>query len=635
MNSEKFVYNILPRLTDVITHKSLIQLRRFNRLWLYMFRTMSVGRVADRYNNRSDKLIAFRAYLMHLPIQGSAEWLATRAGTNHDFLRELIIKRHSLDPNYQFPPTVGGSEIAALLGEDKHKNPAGLMRSKLGIEKFDGNIHTNWGKMFEEVLRQWTETIFHTELYETGSVPGLRNEYGMPVQSYSPDGVGMVKRERLAKVLEHENIKYTQTDEYQNLISSEDPECIVLYEFKCPLMRKPDGSVPPQYRAQPRLGMPTLGIPEFAIFGDATFRKCCAEDFNFEPKYDLCMPPTARDKVKQEAPLALGFIGVYKEGGRDKSRGTDNDMKSVTRRIVNSIAGELQIKELEKLPRDINTVSLVAINLYESIMDTSLFEFDTETRMRILWNAVRTSLPDIQAKPRDEAYRTVYNAIKLIDTARTGLTDLAYGIDFGYTKYGGSRFDCLETISMEKMQAALNSSSITIEEFYNLMICANTPNNELGLKFHHPGKFCYSPSYTYATDLARNHNYIDTHLSSHKRCKKWLWQNVSEFEKFCFNEGHKSIGIIPYKLITVKYVPVYKEGDFLERVEPVIKQFQENLEKCRADNQDPTILDRRICDIYNVAPMIQSYSENSFEDIGVEGTISPNGLSFDDLNLIG
>lgn len=650
MNSKKFVYNTLPRLIDVLSHNCLITIRKLNRTWMYLFRTVNISRITDRYESRADKMKAFQAYLMYLPVQGSPEWLAQRSGTNKDFLRELLIEIHGLDPAIQFPPTVGGSEIASLLGEDKYKNSASLLRGKLGIEKFDGNVHTNWGKMFEEVIRSWTELVFSTQLLETGSVPGLRNEYSMPVQSYSPDGIGIIAKDRISMVLERENIKFTQTDEYREIIKD---DRIVLFEFKCPLMRKPTGTVPPQYRAQPKLGMATLGIPEFAIFGDATFRKCSVDDFNFEPSFDLCMPPTARDKARTEKPIALGFIGVYEAGGRSKTRGTDTDMKAVTKFIHASIPTTVNGRDYVSMKHDVNLMTLVAVKLYDSAMDNEFeqIEFNNDMRIKILWNAIRSRTPNIQNMDREQGYKIVYDAIRLIDAARTdhnNLNDLSFGIDFGYTKYSGDKFGEFEVYPPEKMQDVLSGTNVTLEEFYNLMVHANTPDNQLGLKFYYPGKFCYQASNPYALDLATNKNDMDGNLKSSKQCRKWLWQNVREFEQFCFIGGHKSVGIIPYKLLNIKYTPIYKESNFLERVFIPIKEFQTNLEKCRTGTSDPVVMDRRVCEIFNIAPLLTTTIEpNVFDDVDLEHPMHASGnigfapathdvdFTFDDLELIG
>lgn len=655
MNSEKFVYNILPRLIDCTTHKVLVSLRRLSRTWMYLFRTLNIERITDKYSDKQNKMDAFQAYLMYLPVQGSPEWLAQRSGTNRDFLRELLIKIHGLDPELQFPPTIGGSEIASLLGEDKYKNKAGLLRSKLGLEKFDGNLPTNWGKMFETVLRQWTEYVFATELIETGSVPGLRNDHGMPVQSYSPDGIGIVKRNKIAHVLENENIKFTQTDEYQALMSNQD-DSIVLFEFKCPLLRKPDGAVPKQYKAQPRLGMNTLSIPEFAIFGDAMFRKCSMDDFNFESTFDHSLPSTARKNEKKENPVALGIIGVYEEDGRTKTKGNDTDMRIVTKSIYSGIATFLSSKDYAGLKQDVNLVTLAAVVLYDAAMDNEFekIEFDEDTRIKILWNAIRMRIPDISNMSRDEGYKLVYAAIRLIDTTRrtvSNLKDLNFGIDLGYTKSTkDSKFGEYHECPPETLTEALSSYSLTADEFYSLLIQVNNPDNTLGLKYYYPGKFCYQQSNPYATELMRNGNLMDGNLKSSKQCRKWLWQNVKEFEQFCFEGGHKPIGIIPYKLLNIKFMPVYKEHDYLNKIEPLIKEFQINIEKCRIGTNDPVVMDRRVCDIFNIAPLVAiTVEENTFDDVDFENhNLIPvsldaavitashgTGMNFDDLDLIG
>lgn len=638
-----FVYNVLPRLIDFISHRTLVTVRRVNRNWMYLFRTVSVGRVAEKYQARVDKLTAFKAYLQYLPVQGSADWLAQRAGSATNRLQELLIEIHGLEPNYRFPPTIGGSEIPALLGEDSNKKPVELMRSKLGITKFDGNLYTNWGKMFEPIINLWTEIVFNCSLVESGSVPGLRNKFGATIQSYSPDGIGIVHMQRLREVLERENIKFTQTPEYTALINEPDQtDRVVLFEFKCPFIRKPNGSVPKQYQSQPQLGMSSLEIPEIGIFGDGAFRKCKITDFNFSPDYDFSMPLCRETARIKETPQCLGFIGVYEETTRTKRRGTADDLQKIVKMIC-----EMTIHNKRFTKQDWYITTLIAMNYYDSLMDGDFehLELTREERLRVLCNVVRNAIPSLNEMDRGDCYAALFGVIATLDLAREtdNMQDLSFGIDLGYNRYDKSenarQLKDYELLSIESLHEAITrNQSLTGEEFTSLITHAQ---NNTEIKLYYPNRFCYQSTNPYASDLARmnGENHMDTNLRSAKQCKKWLWQNVKEFQQFCFDNGHCPIGVIPYKLMSIRYAPVYKEPNYSERYSPAIEAFQLQLETIRAGIVDPIEIDSRIAAAYGVQPIITKPIEpNTFDDEPLETIASTENVpcfSFDDLALIG
>src|SRR3989338_4815923 len=94
----------------------------------------------------------------YLPKQGSPEWLEERKYT------------------------IGGSEMSIIEGLNPYQSIKDLIKSKIGLTNFRGNTATNWGKLFEEVVKQFLELLFECPIYETGSVQGC-----IPRTSYSPD----------------------------------------------------------------------------------------------------------------------------------------------------------------------------------------------------------------------------------------------------------------------------------------------------------------------------------------------------------------------------------------------------------------------------------------------------------------
>lgn len=160
--------------------------------------------------------------------------------------------------------TIGGSEIATVLGINPFKSVKALIAEKAGVADnvFTGNMATRWGTVFEHVTREWTELVLDMPytIVETGSLPGIIDR-----QRYSPDGLGVV-----------------------GLLNDEDQleYYIVLFEFKSPFRSIPDGKIPKYYRPQIQTGLLTIPICELSIFVNNSYRKCALKDIGFNLTYD-------------------------------------------------------------------------------------------------------------------------------------------------------------------------------------------------------------------------------------------------------------------------------------------------------------------------------------------------------------
>lgn len=190
--------------------------------------------------------------------------------------------------------TIGGSEVATVLGLNPYKKAHGLIAEKIGLPGtgFDGNIATRWGNLFETVTRDYAVKFLKmtTSIKETGSVEGVIER-----QRYSPDGLGVVK-------LKTGN----GTHDY----------FIVLFEFKAPLRSIPDGKVPKQYLPQVLTGMLTIDIVETSIFVNNCYRKCPLSDINFDMKYDTVFHDgdVTKKLTKKQAinkVFAVGMVCFY------------------------------------------------------------------------------------------------------------------------------------------------------------------------------------------------------------------------------------------------------------------------------------------------------------------------------------
>jgi hypothetical protein len=210
--------------------------------------------------------------------QGSEEWLA---------MREF---------------NIGGSEMSVMTGENPYSSIDDLVAQKIGMTKFEGNIATRWGKLFEPITQMITEKILNVvdKIKETGSLEGAVSN-----QRYSPDGLALLK------ILCAETIcgEYIETEEY----------CIVLFEYKSPYSSIPKGIIPKHYLPQVKTGLCSIPLADFAIFINNLFRKCAYHDLDDTPVYDTTFHKNdTRSKFNSTEPLALGMILFYQTEDQQK-----------------------------------------------------------------------------------------------------------------------------------------------------------------------------------------------------------------------------------------------------------------------------------------------------------------------------
>ncbi len=181
--------------------------------------------------------------------------------------------------------TIGGSEIATVLGLNRFSSITELMYGKLGLIPRKRDIKMQWGKIFEPLICEYVERdkdvqILGQDLFVLGKYDN---------QSYSPDGLGVM------------------------LVDAGTPEAprkehrTMLFEFKCPYNRLLKGGVPEYYLPQVLTGLDTIPIADQGIFIEAMFRRCLWQDCDDTPAYDRELTP--RDLVRTiYKPLARGFV---------------------------------------------------------------------------------------------------------------------------------------------------------------------------------------------------------------------------------------------------------------------------------------------------------------------------------------
>jgi len=197
-------------------------------------------------------------------IQGSQEWLELRKGA------------------------VGGSEIAAAIGQSIYSDEGGIVAAKGGLIPFNGNVYTRWGQLFEEVTQKFTEIIFGTKVHETGNIPHRDTS----LHRYSPDGIAIIKA------------------------------MFVLLEFKSPFSSIAKGKIPKHYLPQVLAGLDTTSeLPtSFGIFVSNSYRACSwVNDLRNKFDYNLNIHTSASSKFTNVEPIAYGSICFgYAKGCRSE-----------------------------------------------------------------------------------------------------------------------------------------------------------------------------------------------------------------------------------------------------------------------------------------------------------------------------
>lgn len=191
--------------------------------------------------------------------------------------------------------TIGGSEIATVLGQNNYCTYANWMAEKVGItdKQFDGNTATRFGKLFENVGSRFIETIFDTKIYNVGGIEGSFTGI-----KYSPDGLALIKYACFDTIAG----KPVSTVEY----------LITLLEFKSPLVTIPNGNIPKHYVPQIMTGLATLEV-ETGLFVNNMYRKCSLEQFKPNLLYDTKFHhKDTPDTLKEiSGPCAMGIIYFY------------------------------------------------------------------------------------------------------------------------------------------------------------------------------------------------------------------------------------------------------------------------------------------------------------------------------------
>jgi hypothetical protein len=266
--------------------------------------------------------------------------------------------------------TLGMSEMAALLGENKYKSREQLIIDKImlraGKEVFQENVMCNWGIIFEDMLGDYVSIYFQSKL--KGDSICMQQCNGIRC---SPDGYLLaavynpndyIPRNTGGLYLDDGMKLFTIDDDLAEDPIVEVKDIILMLEFKCPWARKID-ELGVMYRSQVQGGLclsfeaATRPLPnltdtvaeladrdylvDHGLFVDALFRRCRVDDFDWSSRYDRIIHKFDKDKYVDCRCLAQGILFVHDpavDAGssviRDKDYGAQYDIEKVIERLA-------------------------------------------------------------------------------------------------------------------------------------------------------------------------------------------------------------------------------------------------------------------------------------------------------------
>lgn len=193
----------------------------------------------------------------------------------------------------------GGSSMGTIEGVNPYQTPHDLIATRLGLSRFTPNHACMFGNLFEEIIQRFCEYDMNVQIVGESIFT-----FGPPPTCYSPDGISAIY---LTEYTRKEHVVLDDDDCETITITKTATMRItpILWEFKCPYGRIPDGNIPRYYRGQPQLGMALLDLPA-AIFAEAVYRRCSWAALGANSEFT----PTPTRRISGDGmPLSYGFIG--------------------------------------------------------------------------------------------------------------------------------------------------------------------------------------------------------------------------------------------------------------------------------------------------------------------------------------
>lgn len=259
--------------------------------------------------------------------------------------------------------TVGGSEVAALMGLSPYSNFYKVVESKIEICKGNKpwnsveNLSCWWGTLFEDIITRYVEIDLGNTIKGTSiciqKYEGHRN---------SPDGYIVANF-----YLKDNRYHIWTTDLPKEII---DIQMILLLEFKCPITRRVTGDIPKYYKPQVLSGLAVSPLAHKGLFVDAIFRKCSIQQLGNNPNYDI----NFHKKVtgRELNPIAWGAVTIHIQQSKDSA-------------IVKNIYEEcFGMDYIDGSPNDIIDLGEASNNIFNDVMalvnDKSLLTTQTTIR---------------------------------------------------------------------------------------------------------------------------------------------------------------------------------------------------------------------------------------------------------------
>lgn len=177
------------------------------------------------------------------------------------------VRQHSKEWLLEKQFTVGGSELATIIGKNPYESQAKKVMLKIGLDRFPGDQKVSWGNVFEDIVKEFTEETFDTEVHGDNIFIKVSEGPLAGKVSYSPDGLCVVSNDILIE-------RYGRRHSEFNSLTPGQYSTILL-EFKAPYSRTVDKySIPQYYEPQPTMGLDIIKFCDLALFIEAVFRIC-------------------------------------------------------------------------------------------------------------------------------------------------------------------------------------------------------------------------------------------------------------------------------------------------------------------------------------------------------------------------
>lgn len=253
---------------------------------------------------------------------------------NNRALQRFVKKHSTLEQGstgwtMSFATTIGGSEMAAVMGMNPYSTMEDIIANKIdmanGIVKELDSVDCWWGKLFEDVIKRYVEIELDTKII--GDKICITSHKGIRC---SPDGYADIKVSG--------NKIISIDDDYDA-----DEVHTILFEFKCPTKRRPiEGQIPKHYKPQIWLGLALTPYARYGVFVDAVFRRCELDDLGFNPEYNDSyhkLDNSFDHRILERDPIACGMIGIYSVEGRidiiDAGKIDDRSFYHIMKKIDN------------------------------------------------------------------------------------------------------------------------------------------------------------------------------------------------------------------------------------------------------------------------------------------------------------